>query len=309
MHIQIDQPFDLESTLACGQGHRWLSIGDDEWYEGVIGDSLIYIRQISEGLEFRTTADKAEIVRQLRCHFRLEDDEDDIEVIYDNLSKCDPQMAMLVRKFRGLRVMRIDPWECLVFFILTANAEIDQAKQNMERIAGEFRTSPPLDGYNGTRYAFPKPSDLCGRGVLEKLESLRLGLEDKAPRINEAAFAVRSRQLDLNALRNEPDVQKVIGKLKQLYNRHYSDAGKTVNCVALFALDNLDGFPIDTHIIKALNRLYGTEPSYPRHKTPATVGRWKWCREKFGPYAGYASQFLFIDSFFHPFANPASSSR
>ena len=298
MHIPIDQPFDLESTLACGQGHRWLSIGDDDWYEGVVGDNLIYIRQISEGLEFRTIADKAEIARQLRCHFRLEDAEEDIEVIYDNLSKCDPKMAELVRKFRGLRVMRIDPWECLVFFILAAHSEIDQTKRNMERIAGEFRTSPPLDGYNGARYAFPTPSDLCGDGSLEKMNRLRLGL-DKEIRIYEAASAVRLRRLDLNTLKKQPDVIKVIKKLKQLYSSSYTDAGKTVNCVALFALDNLDGFPIDTHIIKALNRLYGNEPGYPRHKTPATVGRWKWCREKFGCYAGYASQFLFIYSYRH----------
>ena len=294
MHILIDQPFDLEATLACGQGHRWLPARHG-WYEGVLGENLVRIREFDGGIEFRTTADKAEIERQLRCHFRLDDN---IEAIYDDLSRDDPAMAMLVRKFRGLRVMRIDPWECLVFFILTAHADIDQAKQNMERIAGEFRTSPPLDGYNGTRYVFPKPSNLCELGALEKLERMKLGLEDKAPRIYEAACAVRSGQLDLNALRNGPDVQKIIKKLKQLYSGHYTVAGKTVNCVALFSLDKLDAFPIDKpHIFKALNRLYGNESGYPRDKTPATVGRWKWCREKFGRHAGYASQFLFIYSF------------
>ena len=298
MHIRIDQPFDLESTLACGQGHRWLPARHG-WYEGVMGDSLIEIRQVevNDDIEFRTTADKADIEQQLRRHFRLDDDDDDIETIYDDLRCRDPQMAKLIRKFWGLRVMRIDPWECLVFFILTANAEIDQSKENMERIARKFRTSQPLDGCNETRYAFPRPSDLCERGALEKLERLKFGLEDKAPRIYEAACAVRSGQLDLNALRKEPDVIKVIKELKQLYSDFYPHAGKTVNCVALFALDKLDAFPIDRHIFKALNRLYGTEPDYPRAKTPATVGRWKWCRKKFGPYAGYASQFLFTYRF------------
>ena len=253
MHIRIDQPFDLESTLACGQGHRWLPAGY-EWYEGVLGNNLVLIRQEGERLEFRTAADEADIARHLSCHFRLDDD---IEVIYDELSRRDPRLAKLVHKFRGLRVMRIDPWECLVFFILTANAEIEQAKQNMERIAEEFHTSPPLEGCNGTRYVFPRPSDLCELGALENLERLKFGLEDKAPRIYEAACAVRSGQLDLNALRNEPDIQRVIRKLKQLYSDHYSDAGKTVNCVALFALDKLDGFPIDKpHIFKALNRYF-----------------------------------------------------
>ena len=290
MHIRIDQPFDLESTLACGQGHRWLPAGY-EWYEGVMRDSLVQIRQVDGGIEFCTTAEEVDIARQLRSHFRLCDN---VVAIYNDLSK-DSMMAQLVRKFAGLRVMRIDPWECLVFFILTARSDIDRAKQNMERIAAEFRTGPPLDGYNGPRYAFPRPSDLCEGNALERLNRVIVGLSSKGSRIYKAACTAHSRQLDFDTMKNTPYVWDVVTKL----DKQLDGVGpKSANCVALFALDKLDGFPIDTpHIYKALNRLYGSEPGYPRAKTPTTVGRWKWCRRKFGPYAGYASQFLFIYSF------------
>ena len=94
-------------------------------------------------------------------------------------------------------------------------------------------------------------------------------------------------------MKNTPYVWDVVTKL----DKQLDGVGpKSANCVALFALDKLDGFPIDTHIFKALNRLYGNEPNYPKSKTPTAVGRWKWCEKRFGPYAGYASQFLFIDS-------------
>ena len=290
----------MESTLACGQGHRWLPTRYG-WYEGVLGNNLVLIRQVGERLEFRTTGDEADIARQLSCHFRLDDD---IEVIYDELSRRDSRLAKLVHKFHGLRVMRIDPWECLVFFILTARSDIDRAMQNMELIATEFRTGPPLDGYNGPRYCFPRPPDLCEDDALEKLNHVIVGLRSKGPRIHKASCTAYSGCFD--TLKNMPDVRDVVTKL----DKQFDGVGpKSAYCLALFALEKLDGFPIDTHIFNTLNRHYGNEPDYPTAMTPTAVSRWEWCQKQFGRYAGYASQFLFIDSFFHPFANPASSSR
>ena len=252
---------------------------------------MVRIREVNDGIEFLTAANTTittDIALQLRRQFRLCDP---IEAIYDELSKDDPVMAMLVRKFRGLRVMRVDPWECLVFFILTANTTIDLAQRRMEHIAAEFRVSSPLS--DGIQWAFPKPPDLCTGDALGKRKGLNFGLS-KESKIYETAVAVRSRQPHLDTLKTTSDTYDVIRKLRKLPGVDH----KSANCVALFALDKLDAFPIDApHILKALNHLYGNEPDYPKFKTPAAVGRWKWCREKFGPYAGYASQFLFIYSF------------
>ena len=287
MHIRIDQPFDLEATLACGQGHRWLSAGRG-WYEGVLGENLVRIREVDDGIEFliaANTTTTTDVELQLRRQFRLYDP---IEAIYDELSRDDPVMANLVRKFRGLRVMRIDPWECLVFFILSANLSIDRIQCSMERIAAEFRVGPLLG--DGTRYAFPKPSDLCKGDALKKLNSLELGL-DKDRKIYEAACAVHRKQLDLKTLRNVAYTQEVIKNLRKLNGVDY----KIAHCEALFALDKLDAFPIDRRIHRTMDRLYGHELGYPRVKAPA-AGLRKWCQSKFGIYAGYASQFLFVES-------------
>ena len=43
MHLTIDQPLDLASTLESGQAHRWRREG--RWYYSVIFGRLVQIRQ------------------------------------------------------------------------------------------------------------------------------------------------------------------------------------------------------------------------------------------------------------------------
>ena len=78
---------------------------------------------------------------------------------------------------------------------------------------------------------------------------------------------------------------------------------KIAGCVALMSLDKLDAFPVDRWIRRALdccdltamqNELADRVRCTSR---PMTLGQQlrvsKWAREHFGPYAGYANQYLF----------------
>ncbi|MBS7620904.1 8-oxoguanine DNA glycosylase, partial [Candidatus Bathyarchaeota archaeon] len=44
------QPFNLDSTLCCGQAFRWEKVG--EWWYGVIKDTPLRVRQVDNVLEF-----------------------------------------------------------------------------------------------------------------------------------------------------------------------------------------------------------------------------------------------------------------
>jgi N-glycosylase/DNA lyase len=76
---------------------------------------------------------------------------------------------------------------------------------------------------------------------------------------------------------------------------------KTANCVALFSLEKLNAFPVDSNIYAALNDWYGKKAGVPdvtlSRGDAATREVRKWAQLKFGSYAGYASQFLFIDHY------------
>ncbi len=288
MQLAVDQLFDLAATLECGQGHRWLKT-DGGWYESVIGSDLVKIRQIGGAhgeVEFDCTGDEPQIAHHLRQHFRLDDD---IDAIYADLRKRDGKMAMLVERYPGLRVMRIDPWECLVFFILSANTNISRIHQSMEKISRAFGSLVSLN--DRARFAFPTPDDICEEASgLEKLKGLRLGL-DKETKIYKAAIAVHSESINLGALASETSSEKVNRAL-----RHLCGVGdKVANCVSLFALEKLDAFPVDTHIGHNLQKLYGEESTYPRSRTQRTTALRKWSQHRFGRYAGYAETLLFID--------------
>ena len=61
---------------------------------------------------------------------------------------------------------------------------------------------------------------------------------------------------------------------------------KVADCVLLFGAGQLEAFPVDTWIIKAMTRHYGLDGW-----TPAQVAHFG--RQHFGPAAGFAQQFLF----------------
>ena len=65
---------DLDSTLGCGQAHRWHRTGDS--WEGVLGDKVITLTQTSDGFDCEGTDDEALILDYFRH-------EDDLESIYE----------------------------------------------------------------------------------------------------------------------------------------------------------------------------------------------------------------------------------
>ena len=288
MELAVNQPFDLAGTLACGQGHRWLGPDSDGWYESVLGSDMVLIRQkvIHGPLEFESTGNEAATAGRLLRQFRLDDD---IEAIYGELVR-DAVMARLVERYPGMRVMRVDPWECLVFFICSANTGIPRIHECMEKISVTFGT--PVSLNSRTRHTFPKPNDICNEGPgFEKLQGLRLGL-DKETRIHRAAVAVCSGDLNLDALVAEPSSERVISELRTL--RGVGD--KIANCVALFSLEKLDAFPIDAHIGRNLQEWFGKDPGFPKLKNQQSTTVRKWAQSRFGPCAGYAESFLFFDA-------------
>ena len=287
MQLAIGQPFDLENTLKCGQGHRWLRSPGERWLSTVIGDDIVHIRQAGGAngpVEFHSTADEARIEPLLRRQFRLDDD---IEAIYADLRRRDAKMAGLVERYSGVRVMRVDPWECLVFFILSVRKRIEHTHRDVEAIAAAFSGGTSVgDG----RHSFPTPRDIAeGKPQgLRKLSALPspLGLS-KETKIYEAALAVHFRKLEFDRLAAEPSSTNAAAELM----KRKGVGDKVANCVALFSLEKLDAFPVDTNIRRALRRTYADGAPASTH--PPTTR--KWAQARFGPYAGYASQFLFID--------------
>ena len=313
--LPISQPFDLALSLEMGQAFRWQRIGDEEvrnrdwgdpperwrkggsgWYSGVLERYLVHARQTDDGIEYRVGDSEGErhdidLDRRLHAYFRLDDD---IEAIYGDLRQ-DPVVAEAIERYPGLRLLRQERWECLASYLCSKRNSIRSTKRNVEDIAklSSRRVSLGSD----QRFLFPRAQVLTSQRK-DTLLSLNLGL-DRVPNIVLMAQTIVRDPLMLDRMGDPlapgPDIVRLLDG--------YPGIGpKIANCVALMSLDKLDAFPVDRWVLRALARydISAMEPGLAEKVASLSdltgFQQYRvadWARSRFGPYAGYAGQYLF----------------
>ena len=278
--IHLSGPLALAETLESGQAFRWRKIEREEsetHYEGVIFGNLVRVRQVNGKVIFKSEPDPESALKPI-----LEDYlglNHDLESIYAEISR-DEQVGSAIDEYPGMRVLRQDPWECLVAFICSANNNIPRISQNVEDIASAF--GPPISGADTDRRAFPCPDSIVEAGETA-LRELRLGF--RAKYIAASAERVANADIDLFALRETP-YREALAEIVTLAGV----ADKVGNCVLMMSMDKLEAFPVDVWIDRALREWYFSESESKR--MPRTRMR-EWAQKRFGRYAGYANQYLF----------------
>ena len=285
--ISIPGPFNLDLTLTMGQTFRWRPFGDG-WFSGVMGPHMFHVRQIDEGIEYEAASLPGysdDLGECLSRYFRLDDN---IDAIYASIAH-DPRMVTIMREFPGLRLLRQDPWECLVSQICVARTSIGHTIGMVSNIANNFGSAIELA--DEVRYTFPTAEQLMAdrKGALAKLQAMPKG-QDHASDIVAAAQWVCDAGPDWDALRRQP----YDGVNQRLLQCPGVDA-RIADCVALFALDRLESFPVDIWVWLAISgicpELGSQERADPDKWELAAVA--KRARSEFGEHAGYASQYLF----------------
>jgi N-glycosylase/DNA lyase len=288
MEIKLDRstvPFSLEHTLDCGQLFRWQKLGD--WWYGVVAGRVVKIKQSGERLIFQVfpeTTNQGFVENYLRL-------DDDLPSILSQIGK-DEHIRKAINLFCGLRIVRQEPWECLISYICATYKSIPAIKKMVNSISRCFGKKLTLDGYDF--YTFPKPSDLA-KACPKDLRSCGLGF--RAERALETARLVDSREFPLETLRNM-DYMEAKRELLSLPGV----GSKVADCVLLFSLEKLEAFPIDVWMKRAATTLYAShfDSSFIKRaaskssltpKEYETIGSFG--REYFGRYAGYAQEYLF----------------
>ena len=271
--IVTEQPLDLAATLESGQAHRWRREGG--WFSGVVQGNFIKIRQLGQRIEFRSQPwPQSTVTPLLHSYLRLDDD---IHAIQAEIGR-DPRVSKMISLYPGLRLLRIEPWECLISFICSANSNISRIHQNMETLAQHYGDPIAMDGQ--VRHTFPTPAQLAEAG---EAELRRLGLGFRAPYVDQATRSVMEGRLDLTGLIRMP-----YSEAKERLMECRGIGPKIADCVAVFSLEKLEAFPIDVWVRRALGEWYFTG-----EKTPADRVLLEWAQGHFGRYGGYAQQYLF----------------
>jgi N-glycosylase/DNA lyase len=210
----------------------------------------------------------------------------------------DPVLLRLLPRTSGIAIMRQDPWECLVSYVVSAFNNIPKISLSVERMARRF--GEPIrstgdagngdaigegiggrigGGHNPVGWAFPSAERLAAAGPAA-LRTCALGY--RARYVRDLARLVADGKVDLARIATMPfdDARATLLDLPGV-------GEKVADCVLLFAFGRGEAFPVDVWVQRAVERWYFSG----RTATPRAIRGW--ASDRFGPLAGYAQQHLF----------------
>jgi len=242
---------DLYSTFFCGQAFRWEDLGGGVFY-GAAGARKIRVRQEKDGVTL-IGVKKADVAFW-ESYFCSDEDYSALIEIFS----ADKTMREACAFAPGIRVLRQEPFETLITFIISQN-------NNIKRISGIIKTLCAVFGENN---AFPAPKKLAALSG-EDLSPLKAGY--RADYILDAAKKIAFGEITLDEIDKMP-YNEAKSKLKEI--KGVGD--KVADCVLLYGFHKLEAFPRDVWVKRAAAEYY-----------PAGLP------ECIRGYEGVAQQFLF----------------
>jgi N-glycosylase/DNA lyase len=267
--LSPDQDFDLDLTLSCGQAFRWLSAKDG--WQGVVEGNLIRIRQDhrKQTLIYEGTTEAC-ICR----YFALDQD---LNPILQTIIDRDPEIQGVIEDCRGLRILRQDPWECTLSFLIATYSNIPTIIKRIETLAHTLGRELISD--DTVYYGFPGPesfSGVCG----SSLNACRLGY--RGPYLEETACRLARDPGWADRIRDQP---YEVGRKELMRLRGIGP--KAADCILLFAFQRYEAFPVDVWIRRIM------QERYPVLKGQSNEAIRRFGQQRFGAYAGYAQEYLY----------------
>jgi N-glycosylase/DNA lyase len=262
----------LAETLDGGQSFRWVRNSDGVWI-GAWGDCIVRLVQADDGtLAWSApTAIAARVGRELPHYLGLESD---FAGQIDALPwRSDAHLALCLKTFPSLRILRQPFGETLLGFMCSATKQIVQIKQ-MVALLAERHGAEIVPGFS----RLPTWAELA-RVSEPALRDCKLGF--RAKHISETARILAENPGWLEATEAAP-----YAEAKARLCTLPGVGEKVADCVLLFGAGHMEAFPVDVWILKVMARRYGLAGW-----KPAQVAHFG--RTHFGPLAGLAQQYLF----------------
>lgn len=256
MNFFIENPnFDIKQTFLCGQCFRWTECENGD-FEGIAGGRYLKARQSDKGVELLNIDEN-----DIPFWENYFDMSTDYAAVIKQLS-ADKILCEAAKNASGIRILRQEPFETLISFIISQNNNIPRITGIISRLCESF--GKPMS--NG--YSFPDAETLAALDE-NSLAPLRAGF--RARYIIDGARKVADGSVDFAAI-DKMDYESGKAALKQIVGV----GDKVADCVLLFAFHKLDAFPKDVWIKRILAEFYPDG-------LPGCIGA----------YGGIAQQYLF----------------
>ena len=262
---------NIRETINSGQIFLWENYGN-EWFV-LDGDDIIMGKQ--------TPFEMLTFSKRVKNFFRQDDNYVKIlkEITKDKIVK------KTSRYYPGLRITRQDPFQCCISFIVSSNSNIPNIRMRLQKLCRKFGTKVRFQKRDF--FLFPEPKRLA-RATMQELNQCKLGYRSKY--VLDTSRAIASGEIDLDELKKIKYEQAKESLLKLP-----GIGDKVADCIMLFSLEKLDAFPLDTWMLKILQKYYSDK--FCIDKKTISKKRYEDVRqnilEHFGRYAGYSQQFLY----------------
>ncbi|MBW6469648.1 MAG: DNA-3-methyladenine glycosylase 2 family protein [Methanosarcinaceae archaeon] len=275
MYSFSDVDLNLDYTLDCGQVFRWER--EDDWWVGVVNGNVIRARH---DIESNTVLVDSSLPREfIASYFRLEDN---LPLVLDIIDK-DRYIREAIRKYRGLRLIRQDPWECMISYMLATASSIPTIKMRISLLSRMFGEKIG-EGF----YSFPDATSLanaCESDICECKLGFRTGrIQRAAQRVADGEFCFEELfEMDYHDARVRLMEIEGIGE-------------KVADCILLFSIDKMESFPVDTHVRQVVEKYYSGDEYFGGGGVNSKLNNHKmgeWGRRYFGEYCGYAQEYLY----------------
>ena len=281
MILETEDDFDPVKIARSGQCFRWTEEMRESGpaFRVIAFGRVLHLRRLKNG-KWRLSCTRDVFLRIWRKYFDLDLD---YRAVRAMIPPEDAYLAAAAEYAKGIRILRQDPWETLISFIISQNRNIPAIRRSVEKLcetAGKPIREPAAERYGGAAgpegerarlYAFPTPEAVAGMSG-EALDACRLGY--RAPYVRKTAELAADGRLNLAAMAALPPKEQM-AELTALYGVGVKVAG----CVMLFGFHSLDAFPRDVWINRVLDKVYGGFENYPM--------------ARYSPYNGIMQQYLF----------------
>ena len=283
--------YSIKDTLECGQCFRYELITEREGYieyMTVVRDKIITVGQKTAGELIFYDIDEETFDTVVRPYFTLDTDYEKIHREITSITSSE-WLIRAAECAKGIAILKQDPWETLFSFIISQNNNIPRIRKIIREICAAYGVNIALQ--NGAKkcplnkipctpceekckncgicYTFPSAEDIIKNP--EKMLLSHPGFRYRY--LCDAAEKVHTGAVNLDMIAAARSYTHTVERLCEIVGV----GNKVAACTALFGFGNLEAFPIDVWMKRAIDEYFDGKLD------PATLGR----------YAGVAQQYIF----------------
>ncbi len=267
--IKIEKPFKLNETVTCGQIFRFFPL-DDGSFDIIIKDRVINVYM--EDNYLCVSSDNEDNLEEVVINYF--DLDNDYDVMNEFLIKNDEKIKPAVEFSSGLVMIKQDPFETVMSYIISANNGVPQIASALNNIAKNYGEKIIFN--EKEYYLFPRYKDLKDLSV-EAFRNCKVGFRDKY--LKSMVDKLNNNEINLDEFYSL-DTKEALDKFME----NVGIGPKVASCILLFAYQKYDVFPIDTWVKKVMKNDYEIEGEKNIREFAAKT---------YGKYSGIAIQYLF----------------